>query len=69
MKSIFIFLLFSCSVPFKRPKNSVNDTIVLEDELIESSEELREGERYAHELKPPVLGIERLHLFLDSLKD
>jgi uncharacterized protein YbbC (DUF1343 family) len=69
LKSIFIFLLFSCSVPFKRPKNSVNETIVLEDELIESSEELREGERYAHELKPPVLGIERLHLFLDSLKD
>lgn len=69
LKSILVFLLASCSVPFSRPENKIEETVVIEDEVTTESEEIRETNQTYHGVKPPVLGIERLHLFLDSLSD
>ena len=45
----------------------MEETVIIEDDQIENDEEFREGERHSHELKAPTLGIERIHLFKDSL--
>lgn len=70
LKSILIFLVASCTVPFKRPVNTTNETIVIENETIAYEEAIREEALAVHgSLHKPILGIERLHLFMDSLVD
>jgi hypothetical protein len=65
--SILAFLLGSCSIPFARPENKVEETIVIEDDPVTGEEEIREMQNAYHGIRPPVLGVERLHLFTDSL--
>jgi hypothetical protein len=42
LKSILIFLVASCTVPFKRPINTTGETIVIENETIANEEAIRE---------------------------
>jgi uncharacterized protein YbbC (DUF1343 family) len=67
LSSILVFLLGSCSIPFARPENKIEETIVIEDEPIAGEEEIREMQNAYHGMRPPMLGVERLHLFTDSL--
>ena len=62
-------MIASCTVPFKRPENTTVETVIIEDVVIPSTEDIRIEEAMAQSPKVPVLGIERLHLFLDSLND
>lgn len=69
LKSILVILIASCSVPFKRPDNPIEETIVIDDKETENEELIREQHAIGHGARVPILGVERLHLFLDSLKD
>ncbi|MES2798774.1 MAG: DUF1343 domain-containing protein [Bacteroidota bacterium] len=68
-------LLVSCKTPFKRPENKVEETVVIEDPTpvkpteVGKDKEIREEEVDFKNPPAPLLGIERLHLFLDSLKN
>lgn len=69
--SIFIFLITSCKSTFKRPENVVEETVIIEEKSFEdiSDEEIRVIEAQTKEIPKTILGIQRLHLFLDSLSD
>ncbi len=69
LKSILVFLIASCSVPFKRPDNPIEETIIIDDQKTTEEELIREHQSLGHTSRNPILGVERLHLFLDSLKD
>lgn len=68
LKSILLVFIVSCSV------RNVRDTGTDETQIIEQSVEnnekaIREENLKIQTLKQPILGIDRLHLFMDSLKD
>jgi uncharacterized protein YbbC (DUF1343 family) len=56
-------------VPFKRPESTIEETIVIDEQESVKAEVIREQQAAAHSSRFPILGVERLHLFLDSLKD
>ncbi len=70
LKSILLVLVSSCVVPFKRT-NSISETQIIEDctatdtLCIRVENEINHHAFYQHH---PILGIDRLHLFLDSLQ-
>lgn len=63
LSTFLVFFLNSCVQPIKNRIGN-HETIVLEDDSIK----LRKADFVAYK-KRPVLGIERMHLILDSLKD
>jgi uncharacterized protein YbbC (DUF1343 family) len=63
METIFVFLLVSCSQNAKG-ENRISGTIVIEEDTLRIPKALIP----APTIKNPVLGIDRLHLFVDSLK-
>jgi uncharacterized protein YbbC (DUF1343 family) len=70
LKSILLFLLYSCNPSFSRPENTIEETTIIENPLVDKEEEeqmIREGESV--QLRKPLLGIERLKLFKDSLRN
>ena len=69
LKSILLFLLYSCHPTFSRPENNVEETVVIENSSNEEEDEelIREGSNV--QLRHPLLGIERLKIFRDSLTD
>jgi len=60
-------LIASCSVPFKRPENKVVETVIIDSQKSDSPDAIREEQNVAASPTKPILGVERLHLFLDSL--
>lgn len=63
-----MLLIFSCGVQKKRD-SEVEETLIIE-ECVETDEEcIREENLKAHAVKLPILGIDRLHLFMDSLQN
>ncbi len=69
LKSILLFLLYSCHPTFSRPENNIEETVVIENVSNEEEDEelIREGSNV--QLRHPLLGIERLKIFRDSLID
>jgi len=63
METIFVFLLVSCSQNAKG-ENRISGTIVIEEDTLRIPKALTPTPT----IKNPVLGIDRLHLFVDSLK-
>jgi uncharacterized protein YbbC (DUF1343 family) len=63
LETILVFLLISCSQSVKG-ENPISGTIVIEEDTlkIEKTPSVQVG------TKKPLLGIDRLHLFIDSLK-
>ncbi|MFZ9587922.1 MAG: exo-beta-N-acetylmuramidase NamZ family protein, partial [Crocinitomicaceae bacterium] len=61
MKTIFVFLLMSCVQNAKGEYPIVTGTSIFNDSLTIA--------KTKHDLKNPILGIDRLHLFIDSLKN
>jgi uncharacterized protein YbbC (DUF1343 family) len=68
LKSLCVLLLFSCVTrkPIVIEPDSPSHVIEITDPKEE--EHIREIELATHSLRQPILGIERLHLLLDSLK-
>lgn len=63
LETIFFFLLISCSQNVKG-ENPISGTIIIEEDTIHLSKSPAEQQV----VKKPLLGIDRLHLFVDSLK-
>ena len=61
LKTIFVFLLMSCVQNAKGEYPIVTGTSIFNDSLTIA--------KTKHDLKNPILGIDRLHLFIDSLKN
>ena len=69
LKSILLLLIVSsCSVPGKK-KTSSKETYVINETVPTNEGSIREDVALHHTIHHPVLGIDRLHLFLDSLKE
>lgn len=67
LKSILLLLIASCGIQKKRDVGT-NETKIIE-ECVQTDEDcIREEAAQYHALRHPVLGIDRLHLFLDSLE-
>lgn len=69
LKSILVFFITSCGI-FNSNKNNVktNDVQIIEaDPEVQTDESKTEDDLYEL-MKKPILGIDRLHLFVDSLK-
>ena len=64
LKTIFVFLLFSCVQNVKGEHSATVGTVVIDDS-VKVARTLFPMER--QEVKKPLLGIDRLHLFVDSL--
>jgi uncharacterized protein YbbC (DUF1343 family) len=70
LKSILLVLIASCGTIGKKREVGTSETQIIEQANTEESEQkIREEEAKYHALRLPILGIDRLHLFLDSLKD
>jgi len=67
-KSVFLLLILSsCALP-RKGNNHKDDPIEIKEEAIINTEsETRDEVAHIHTLQKPLLGIDRLHLFLDSL--
>lgn len=61
-------MIASCSVQHKRDIGT-EETKIIEECVITNEECIREEKLLSHSVKQPILGIDRLHLFMDSLKD
>jgi uncharacterized protein YbbC (DUF1343 family) len=68
LKSILLLLIVSCGVNRKRDIGT-SETHIIEQGIVSDEEIIREENSINQLLKHPVLGIDRLHLFLDSLKN
>jgi uncharacterized protein YbbC (DUF1343 family) len=68
IKSILLVLIASCTIQRKRDVGT-KETQVIEQCTPTNEECIREEEAIKNALHNPVLGIDRLHLFTDSLKD
>ena len=68
LKSILLLLIVSCGVTRKRDIGT-SETQIIEQGPVTNEEIIREENSINQLLKHPVLGIDRLHLFLDSLKN
>jgi uncharacterized protein YbbC (DUF1343 family) len=68
LKSILLLLIVSCGVNRKRDIGT-SETQIIEQGVVTDEEIFREENSINQLLKFPVLGIDRLHLFLDSLKN
>ncbi|MEY3438671.1 MAG: hypothetical protein RL265_1256 [Bacteroidota bacterium] len=66
--SILVLLVVSCSVHRKRDIGPA-ETQIIEQKSEENAENIREEASKYNALKQPILGIDRLHLFVDSLKN
>ena len=64
LKTIFVFLLFSCVQNVKGEHAATVGTVVIDD-TVKVARSLFPMEK--QEVKKPLLGIDRLHLFVDSL--
>lgn len=61
-------MIFSCGVQRKRDTGTKETQII--EQCVETNEEcIKEESALTHALRHPVLGIDRLHLFLDSLEN
>ncbi len=65
---MLLLIVSSCSVPGKKKVNS-KETYVINETVPTNEGSIREDVALHHTIHHPVLGIDRLHLFLDSLKD
>jgi uncharacterized protein YbbC (DUF1343 family) len=68
LKSILLVLIFSCGVQRKRDIGT-KETQIIEQCVVTNEECIREESALANAIKHPILGIDRLHLFLDSLEN
>lgn len=68
LKSVLLVLLASCGNNKELPIKDTSPSHVIQMNDLEEEEYIREMEYASHTLRQPVLGIERLHLVLDSLK-
>jgi uncharacterized protein YbbC (DUF1343 family) len=72
LKSALLFLIASCSFFKEKVRPIVHrtkvETIVIDEVLPESEITIREENHARYSLQKPVLGIERIYLFVDSLK-
>lgn len=68
LKSVCLLLLSSCGNNKELPVIENTASHVVERNDLEEEEYIREIEFTTHSLRQPILGIERLHLVLDSLK-
>lgn len=70
LKSILLVLITACGIQSKRDRDTGTKETQIIEQCVETNEEcIREENLTSHTLKNPVLGIDRLHLFLDSLQN
>lgn len=63
LETIFVFLLVSCSQNVKG-ENTISGTIVINEDTLKTDN----NQKKQTTIKSPILGIDRLHLFVDSMK-
>ena len=68
LKSFLLVLIASCGIQNKRDIGT-NQTQIIEECLVEDEECIYEERIIANSLHHPILGIDRLHLFMDSLQN
>ena len=68
LKSFLLVLIASCGIQNKRDIGT-NQTQIIEECLVEDEECIYEERIIANSLHHPILGIDRLHLFIDSLQN
>lgn len=67
-KSVFLLLILSsCALPRKGDNHKDAPIEIKEEAIINTESETRDEVAHTHTLQKPLLGIDRLHLFLDSL--
>ena len=68
LKSILLVLIASCGIQNKRDIGT-NQTQIIEECLIDDIDCIKEESIITNTIHHPILGIDRLHLFMDSLQN